>query len=234
MVQPVDKIKENLEQLKYGAAKMKAEFEQVCEEWNDVELALSDLNHFHEFLKFSGDGVIWLEEKRKNLLDERRELKLIYQELFPHMVAIGLLDESFRNKEIPMQKNTTYGIRSIRGFNLFKDLVDISQVQNQMFADLTSKQVIINHIFQLHKEHPEIFKRTSVDVQKDPQLLENIIIPPYVDATDYPSYANTEKHEKWALFMGNEESPEHLSERLEHQLQKTIQVGTKKGRHWKG
>lgn len=240
-------VSKKLSEFKQLASELKEVYEQVCAEWNDIELALSDASHFREFLEFSTEGILFLDEKRTRLLNERRRYKRIYASLLPYMVSIGEVVKTIdETKETEGPQKNYYGIRSTRGYNLFHELqpyCNASEIEH--FADLTKGGAQVNHIHNLHTTYPQLFNKQECKVTKEtPELravahnvtitefneqIQTVIEPPKMGAA-YTSYADCEARETWQKLMYKEETPERKKARLEKQLQNTLQAGSRYGR----
>lgn len=218
-------IEENLVTLEQSVKTLKSQFEHICEEWNDVEVALSDLNHFHEFLEFNPEGVIWLESERKKLFEERRVYKKLYHRILPHIKFIGELHKSI-GEAAPPYEPMLYGIRSIRGYNLFQDIPKYVNEHNQQFADLTGTDTVVSHIFK-PVTNANLFNRPPLDVRKCTLRTTELLIPPSIAITEHQSYANQEQRERWSALQGDvKETAEECSARIERELETSIRMGS--------
>lgn len=222
-------VEKNLEELTRNINDLKQQFEQICEEWNDIELAISDLNHFQEFLEFHAKGAVWLQRERRRLFEERRVYKTMYQRIAPHIKHIGSLHITLAESPPPYEP-TLYGIRSIRGYNLFHELPKHVKAHNQKFADMTGSDTVVSRIYKPIL-HDQVFKRAKLEVGKIKTDSTDLLVPPTLAITEHGSYANHEQREEWAKYSGG--SSETVAERnlrIEHELETTLRMGTNKQR----
>ena len=233
----VENLRENLNTLQSTLGELKKQFEQVSEEWNDTEIALNDINHYQEFLDFTEEGYTWFENTRKQLLIERRKYKTMHNLLAPHIEMIATLEKSL--KEADVNEPLLYGIRSVRGYNIFQELHNYVEDSSQKFADLTSKCVTIGYIMNPIKQNPDLFERAELSIEKVEQSEEaNIILPPSAVMTEHKSYANMEVREEGEEFRQQRQEKVETSKekaiRIEHELQHTLRMGSKKMHKWEG